>query len=173
MKKILALICILTITGCSSLSQNFIKTGKLQVNGGVHEKKKWNDSIQFDRYSWFHELTMLYDVLIAEFDPKSPFSNWFSKKQLANISDCSSFKLLMVYTLDSSKVPTRSVLSTLEKHGYRPVSVSNFKESLNLHPDVEKLSLQLYNIYGYCKKLPTKNAPMFVSIPSFPEVLIK
>lgn len=160
-------------TSCGSLSQNFIKTGKLKLNGGMQEKAKWTDSIIFNRYSWFHELTLMYEVMIADYNLKSPFSNWFSRSQKISISECSSFKILMVYTLDSGKISKRTVMSSLEREGYKQISISDFKDSLQLHPDVENLSLQLYDIYGYCKKSTSLSSPIAVNVPSYPEVLIK
>jgi hypothetical protein len=158
---------------CGSLSQNFIKTGKLKLNGGMQEKAKWDDSLIFDRYSWFHELTLMYEVMIADYNLRSPFSNWLSQSQKRSISECASFKILMVYTLDSSKISKRSAMSSLEKRGYKQISISDFKDSLRLHPDVENLSLQLYDIYGYCKNTPPLGTPIAVNVPSYPEVLIK
>jgi hypothetical protein len=160
-------------TSCGSLSQNFIKTGKLKLNGGMQEKAKWNDSIIFDRYSWFHELTLIYEVMIADYKLKSPFSNWFSRSQKISISECNSFKILMIYTLNSAKISKRAAMSSLEREGYKQIAISDFKDSLRLHPDVENLSLQLYDIYGYCKKSPRLGSPIAINVPSYPEVLIK
>jgi hypothetical protein len=160
-------------TSCGSLSQNFVKTGKLKLNGGMQERAKWEDSIVFDRYSWFHELTLMYEVMITDYKLSSPFTKWFSKSQKETISECSSFKILMIYTLDSAKISKRSAMASLEKNGYKQIAITDFKDSLRLHPDVENLSLQLYDIYGYCKKTPAMGDPIAVNVPSYPEVLIK
>ncbi len=160
-------------TGCGSLSQNFVKTGKLKLNGGMQEKAKWKDSIIFDRYSWFHELTLMYEVMITEYKLTSPFTNWFSKSQKRAISECASFKILMIYTIDSAKISKRSAMASLEKNGYRRIAITDFMDSLRLHPDMENLSLQLYDIYGYCKKTPSLGSPIAVNVPSYPEVLIR
>ena len=161
------------LLGCSNLKQNFIKTGHVQVNGGMQEKAQWSSPLIFNRYSWFHELTLMYEVLIADLDLKSPFSNWLSKAESRAIKGCSQFKLVMIYTLDPAKISKRVMQSSIEKNGYSLVSINHFKDSLMLHPDVENLSLQLYDLYGYCKKVPGKGSQIFVNVPSYSEVLIE
>ncbi len=163
----------LLVMSCSNLSQNFIKKGQMKLNGGMQERAKWSDSLTFDRYSWYHELTLMYEVMVVNYNFKSPFTNWFSKSERLKIEKCHQFRLLMNYSLDSKKVSKNTIHTAMEENGYRKISIEHFKDSLKLHPDAEQLSLQVYEISGYCKKKTGQNSPIFVNIPSYPEVLIK
>jgi len=165
------LFIILLLQSCSNLSNNIVKEGDFSLTGGFHGEKKWNSTLVFNRYSWFHELTLYYDVMIADIDNSSPFYNWFSASEKRIISACKKKKIVMAYELDSRRVSHFMFEDEVKKVGFDKILTPNFEKSLNLHPDHERQSLQLYKSYVLCGSKDVEKAQ--VSFPSFKAVNVR
>lgn len=159
------------LVGCSNLSNNLVKEGDFSIVGGVQKNKTWNNSLDFERYSWFHELTLFLDIMATDIDEKSPFYNWFSKSEKKLLSPCKNRKIILLYQFDSKKITKGMFLSEVKKTGFREIRVPEFTKALNMHPDHEKHSLQLYKTFALCSSGPERVAK--ISFPSFKEVLLR
>ena len=163
------LIFILSILmGCSNLSKNMVKEGTFTLRGGKHENQTWSESLTFRRYSWFHELTLFYDVMLADIPESSPFYQWFSPSEKRIISSCRQKKIAITYQMDSKKISDGMFEREIKKFGYSKYLVPQFEQSFNMHPDHENQSLQLYKIFVLCSKEDNRVAK--VAFPSFREV---
>lgn len=163
------------LTSCGSLSKNMVKTGEASFVGGVYKETAWDDSLHFKRYSWYQELSLLFDFLVAEVPEKSPFRNWFSASEQTVINGCDDFKVVMTYYLDSSRISETMLWTQAAEAGYERVSLTHFGPYLKLHPQFNKQSFHLYHVEGLCLKSGknASNAEILVSFPNYREVIIK
>lgn len=173
LKSLSLLILIFGITSCSNLSKNFTKKGDFYLRGGQFQASKWKESLKFHRYTWFHEVTMLYDMMLSRIDSKSPFYDWFSNSEKKLISACSDFYLMLDYSIDSKKVSKKMVENDAKRSGYEKIVLRDFEKHLINHPDVEELSLQLYETSGLCYKgEQSTQEKILVRLPGFTETVI-
>lgn len=169
MKKVLALIILLTITSCSNLSKNMVKEGSFSISSGRLGKYKWNDSLVLNRVSWYHELTLLLDVMYVNIDEKSPFYNWFSLDEKSRISSCREKLLIISYALDSNRLSQVMLKNKIKYYGFEDITVTHFATSLKSHPDFERLSLTLYKVDFFCKRSKQVD-DMFITFPNYDEI---
>jgi len=170
MNKLLIFLLFL-ITACSNLSKNTIQDGELLIKNGVAQNQAWKENLSFKRYSWYHELTLQFEVLVGRIPEQSGFNFWLSKEELADISRCQNFYVLMAYSQDTKNIPYSVLNDQLEKSGFNKIELIEFKRNLWQHPDSNMNSLKLYQVYGICKKDNLK--PFLISFPGFSEIEIK
>ncbi|MFZ8934283.1 MAG: hypothetical protein ACO20H_07420 [Bacteriovoracaceae bacterium] len=165
------LILFFTLFSCSNysnLSENLVKRGSFNLKGLVTHQEKINESLRFERLSWYQELTLLLDFIYIKVPIDSPFQAWFSESEKEIIGQCRNFFVYLGYFLDSNKIAYGNLKSQLESYGYEEVSLPNFSLNFKLHPDYQKESLHLYKIHGACLKgegarNPSLNFPGFTS----------
>ncbi len=171
MKKTFSLLILLLLYSCSNLSKNLVKEGEFSIKSGVHHNLKWDENLEFSRYSWYHELTLLFDVMVTSVDEKSPFFNWFSTSEKVQMEQCDDVMIVVSYALDSKKISRRMLSNEIEKFGYEEILIPTFAKSFNLHPDHEKQSLQLYKTTAFCHKGEAdKRERVSVRFPSYKEI---
>lgn len=165
---ILALI-LTTLTSCSTnLTKNSVQEGTFLLRNGTFSDKVWRENLVFQRNSWYHELTMTFDLMMAQVTPQSAFNFWFSKEELESMISCADSRVVMAYSLDTKSIPYSSLYEQLEKSGYTRIDLLNFKKHLLQHPDAEVSAFRLYHIFGICKK--AKDAkPLIINYPGYLE----
>lgn len=174
MKLILSISLMLLITSCSSLSKNMTKSGDFVIKNGNHKDISWDEDLKFDRYSWYHEWTLLLDVMMAEVDKNSSFYNWFSRSEKGLLNRCSDAYITMSYHLDPDRISQKMFLAEMQKLGYEKIITPRFSKAMELHPDHESQSLQLYKSYVLCReRVPSMKLAKTVTLPSFSQVKIK
>lgn len=156
LKCFISFIVLVACLSCSNLSKNLVSEGSFLLEGGVYKDKKWNDNLVFKRVSWYQELTLLYDVIMARVDESSPFYLWFSEHEKRTITECDDFYVSLNYALDPDKISQGMFRAEMEKAGYDEFLLPRFASYLKLHPDFERLALKLYSIYGYCRHKESK-----------------
>ncbi len=172
-KKIILCSCLLFMAlACSSLSKNVVKKGSIVLRGGRLGNLEWETNLRFERISWYKELTMFYDLLVTEITPDSPFYAWFSKVEQEIVQNCKDFRIMMGYALDPDKIGHSDILSEFEKSGFKRVAIPNFKVNLVMHPNFEKLSMQLYQVYGICQESEIKREKITFILPGFREMTL-
>lgn len=169
MNVLYKVITLLVIMSCASFSENFVKEGRIFLNNGRFEGERWSDNLEFQRVSWFQELTLLYDLLYWEVDNLSPFYKWFDEFEKKSLSQCSQSFVVLNYALDSSKISKLDFFRSLENYQTRRFSVGQFRKYLANHPDYERFSLSLYEVSAIC--LESKQA-IEISFPNFRSVEI-
>lgn len=163
MKRIRLLFCFLLLfSGCSTLSKNMVKSGKVNLNGGVKGQKTWHDTLEFNRLSWFQELTMYFDLLYTKVDSNNPFSHWFSTSERRMANSCKELYLVVSYSLDSKKISRNEFVQQMSKQGYKEIALPHFEQNLRLHPDYAQLSFGLYKFHGFCLKTQRSKEPFLI-----------
>lgn len=162
---------ILGLTGCSNLSKNQIQDGELLVRNGTYSDKIWKETLKFDRYSWYHELTLQFDVMVARFNQDSPFNYWLSKDELNWLNKCSDARIVLTYALDSKLISNALINEQFSNSGYEHFDLSQFKKYLVQHPDSELNSLKLYKVLGLCKKAKDSKS-LIINIPGYSEKIL-
>lgn len=165
----------LSLTSCGSMSKNLVKTGDASFQGGTYKQSKWDESLDFKRYSWFQELSLLFDLLVAEVPSDSAFRQWFSASEQTIINGCQDFRVVMTYFLDSSRISETMLWSQAAQAGYERVSLGHFGPYLKLHPQYNRQSFHLYHVEGLC--LPKGGGPsstgFTVNFPNYSEVKVE
>lgn len=152
MKKTLSLLLtILVLSSCANLSKNTVQEGTFIVRNGTEGEKIWKENLNFKRVSWYHELTLQFDFMLASIAPQSSFNFWFSKDELEVIGKCEDFKIALAYSHDTKIIAYSYLNKQLESSGYKKIELISFKKQFLQHPDSEMNSLRLYQVYGICR----------------------
>jgi len=162
----LSLIFLALFSACSNMSQNLTMGDSSIISGGVFEDREWDETMKFRRMTWFKELSMLFDVRLAELNLDSPFANWMTEDEKKTVRDCGHFLISLSYALDSKRLSQSMYKKQMVKNGYRPIYLPNFSTHLKLHPDYSKSTLKLYRIVGYCSPNIARNE-VSISFPGY------
>ena len=165
-------ITILTAFSCSTnLSKNQVQEANFVLRNGTYTDKIWKEDLVFQRESWYHELTLQFDLMLAHVPPQSAFNFWFSKDELDSMIKCADSRVVLAYSLDTKDIPYSSIYEQLEKSGYTRFDLLEFKKHLLQHPDAQLNGFRLYHVFGICKK--NKDAkPLIVNFPGYLEKTI-
>lgn len=165
MKKLLLLLA-LTLTSCSNLTKNYVKEGAFYVKSGKAFDQTWSDKLKFSRTSWYHELTMQFDLLVADLTPESPFYNWLSPNEKEQASKCRDFKIGLAYSLDTVILPYSYLNAQLDEAGFQKFELMEFRKQLIQHPDSLMYSLNLYKVFGMCRGI-NSSKPLILNFPGY------
>lgn len=174
MKKFSFAFCLfatLLLTSCANLSKNTVKEGSFIVRNGTAGDKVWKENLSLTRVSWYHELTLEFDIIMGAIAPQSGFNFWFSSSELADIAKCPDFKILMAYSSDTKILPYSLLNEQLEIAGYKKIDLLAFKKNFLQHPDSEMNSLRLYQVYGICRD-QKDSKPLILNFPGFTEKVL-
>lgn len=170
-KTIILLLTLLTFASCANLSKNSVKEGPFLVRNGTAADKTWYETLTLNRVSWYHELTLEFDLMLAPIAPQSSFNFWFSKDELEAIGKCGDFKLVLAYSRDTKILPYSYLNEQLDNSGYKKLELPSFKKNFLQHPDSEMNSLRLYQVYGICRP-DQNNKPLIFNFPGFSEKIV-
>ena len=169
--SILTFLSLLTFVSCANLSKNTVKEGPFIVKNGTAGDKVWKENLNFKRISWYHELTLEFDLMLGTIVPQSSFNFWFSKDELELISKCGDFKIVAAYSQDTKIIPYSYLNEQLANSDYKKIELINFKKHFLQHPDAEMNPLRLYQVYGICR--PDKTAkPLIFNFAGFTEKIV-
>lgn len=170
-KNVLSLLLLLSTISCSNLSKNLVQEGDLILKNGTFADKVWKENLVFQRNSWYHELTLQFDLMMAHVSPQSAFNFWFSKDELNSMAQCGDARVVMTYSLDTKDIPYSSLNDQLEKSGYTRFELLEFKRHLLQHPDAQLNGFRLYHIFAICKKA-NDHKPLIINFPGYSEKII-
>ena len=171
-KSLLFIFSFLTLVSCANLSKNSVKEGPYLVRNGTAGDKTWHENLTFKRVSWYHELTLEFDLMLAQIEPQSGFNFWFSKDELDAIGKCGDFKIVLSYSRDTKIIPYSYLNEQLDNSGYKKMELISFKKHFLQHPDAEMNSLRLYQVYGICRP-DQDNKPLILNFPGFSEKIVQ
>jgi len=156
MRHILYLI-FLSIVGCAAhKNYNQTTTGQVTYKGGIYKKMVWDDNLSMRRMSWYHGMTLYFDVILWKADSDSPFSNWFSATEKEYFSKCESLIVTAGYSADPSKISHVSFREQMKLNGYDDVVINTFAGYIKSHPASIDWRFQNYKVLGFCKRSPSK-----------------
>jgi hypothetical protein len=165
------LFTLLAFASCANLTKNTVKEGPFLVKNGTAGDKTWYETLTLNRLSWYHELTLEFDLMMTSVAPQSSFNFWFSKDELEAIGKCGEFKIVLSYSRDTKVIQYSYLNEQLDFSGYRKIELPSFKKNFLQHPDAEMNSLRLYQVYGICR--PDQNGkPLILSFPGFSEKIV-
>lgn len=156
------------LTSCANLSKNTVKDGTFVVRNGTAGPKIWNENLNFTRVSWYHELTLEFDLMMASIPAQSSFNFWFSAEELELASKCGDFRVVLAYSLDTKVIPYSHLNEQLDLAGFKKFDLATFKKNFLRHPDSEMNSLRLYQVYGVCRS-GTEAKSLIFNFPGFTE----
>jgi hypothetical protein len=161
--KLLNLLFLFLCFSCAvGKTRKKISQSEIYFKGGVSESKQWSEELSFKRFSWFNEVEMGHDVLVANIKTNSPFINWM-KSNRTIVGRCEAFKVAMIYS-NSSDTNLSFLKEEIEKSGFEIVSIPNFKRGLKSHANFTDWRLGYHRIIGLCGK---KDLNISISIPGF------
>jgi len=172
--RILIFSSLIFLGSCSStnnLSKNTIKQGKYLIRNGRYQDKTWKENLTFSRTSWYHELTMQFDLWMAPVLPQSSFNFWFSVPELADVQKCDDFRVVLVYAQDTRTFPNYRLNEQLENAKFKKIELIEFKRHLLNHPDSENNSTRLYQVFGICREAKDVK-PLVLNFPGYEEITL-
>jgi hypothetical protein len=156
------------LTSCANLSKNTVKEGDYIVRNGTAGTNIWKENLVFTRVSWYHELTLQFDLMMAPIAPQSSFNFWFSKEELEAAGKCGDFRIVLAYSADTKIIPYSYLNEQLDLAGFKKLDLNAFKRNFMQHPDSEMNSLRLYQLYGVCRS-GSEHRPLIFNFPGFTE----
>ena len=159
---------LLFLVSCSNLTKNTVESGSFYIRNGVQAERSWKEDLSFKRYSWYHELSLQFEMMIGEISPQSGFNFWFSKDELEFMNKCAHPLIMLAYSMDTAIIPYSTLNEQLEKNGVNKIELIEFKKNLNAHPDSSSNSLKHYRVFGLCRKNDNLN-PLKITFPGFSE----
>ena len=168
---IFAIIIFCAVSCSTNLSKNLVQNSKLSLKNGTFTDKAWKEDLVFQRISWYHELTMQFDLMLAQVSPQSSFNFWFSKSELDSMIKCEDARVVLAYSLDTKDIPYSSIYEQIEKSGYTRFELLEFKKHILQHPDAQLNGFRLYHIFGICK-MTRDSKPLIVNFPGYLEKII-
>jgi len=167
---------ILSLLGCSAVSktrkENQIQLGSIRFFGGVAKNDKWNDILEFQRVSWYQNLNLFYDVIAAELKLDSPFAKWLSEREVKDVSQCSKFLVLMLYSTIPVRIAHSDFYAQVEAQGWKKLYIDDFGKALRIHPTYGDWRLQNYNVIGLCHQ-SMNVGHIDLTFPSFNTIQVK
>lgn len=174
--KSFAVCLTLLLCACAGLSKNFVQSGQLKLSGGSYQASEWEQHLRFERKSWYQELILLFDLLYVSKERLGPFQAWLSTSEARQLADCQDSKIALIYASDSLKISEGDFFETMRAQGYERVLIPEFSKHLRLHPDYERLGLQLYKPYGLCqvrvRGLEEGRDGLYLNFPGFKEIYL-
>lgn len=165
------LLALAILASCSTLNKNMIKKGTYTISGGVYQNQKWEDSLDFNRVSWFKELTLTFDVFLTTIDKGSPFYNWFSEDEKKLVSSCVDSKVSLTYAWDPMQVSRENFYAEMEKIGYERLSIPHFHNNMKMHPNFARVNVYLYKTSLLCRK-KLSGEKLVISFPGWNSVTL-
>jgi hypothetical protein len=172
MKKKISTLIVLSFLGCSNLSKNNVNEGSFYLSNGTFADKTWKEDLKFERYSWYHELTLQFDLMSVNILPQSGFNYWFSNDEQLSMSSCKEARIVFAYSNNSQIIPYSRLYDSFEKSGFTRIELPEFQRQLLQHPDASMNSLKLYHVLGFCRKNNPSNQ-IVITFPGYSEKIIK
>jgi hypothetical protein len=153
--KIVSLGILALLFGCATYKNyNQSTTGKVIYKGGFFQKDSWEDNMPMKRMSWYHGMTLYYDVIMWNADIKSNFSKWFSPTEKEYLEKCEKFIVTVGYSADPTKISHVNFREQMKLNGYDDIIINTFASFIKSHPSSIEWRFQNYKVLGYCKRSP-------------------
>ncbi len=161
----------ISLLSCSNLSHNQVRIDMIRFTGGIYRNQVWNNKLNFRRVSWYHGITMYFDMLYYSVDLDSPFYQWFGPVGAELAQNCSPLLVAVQYSSDSEKIAISDLKAQMEKNGLESVVLRDFGKALKSHPEYQRWNLRSYEVTGYCRRKSSENTEdIILNFPGFREV---
>lgn len=148
------------------------KYGSFVLQSGIVNGKEIKENLLFKQASLYQELNLLLDIMSLRLDEIGGFKGWLSEEDQKQLQTCPNPILLLVYTLDETRIRQSLVTSQMYDFGFKLFAISGFRENLLMHPGAVENSLKMYKSYTFCgpQVIPS---PLVLTIPGFEPVEIR
>ena len=174
--KSLVILLLLAVSGCA-VYKSYNKTTKGAVNfrGGSFKDQTWDQTLKMRRLSWYHGMSLYYDMLLWKADIDSPFAQWFSPSEKEFFVKCETFLVSVSYSADPQKISHVLAREQMKLNGYDDVVVNTFASYLKSHPSAVEWKLENYKVIGYCKRAPSRlgSNDLLINFPGFTELEVE
>ena len=158
------------LASCGNLSTNQISRGSFALNNGHFNGQIVETELIFDRFAWFKEASLMYEVRVAPVSEQSPYFQWLSSHSQQNARECSRFYIALLYAKSSRYISHRMVLNQLIEQGAQVQTIPEFWRSLRMHPQFEGEALQRHRVSGLCFR--GRNSSIVLGLPGYPTQVI-
>ena len=155
------------ISACSSLSVSTIKEGDLTIRDGRFNNLEWSEDLTFKRLSWYHELTLLYDFLIAEIPVHSNYRRWFTPGESISANSCGKFYIAGVYATRDSRVNQNDIWNSFDTNRVKFINVNGFYQNLSFTDYFISNSFRLYKFWGICVRNQGEVVTVKLAFPGY------
>jgi len=176
MSKFFVLFLIFFMSCAVYKTHNQSTTVIVRFPGGVYKDLVWDESLYFNRSSWYSGMTLFYDALLYRADPSSPFSRWFSETEKEYFEKCENLLVSVNYSADPNKVSHVMFREQMRLNGYDDVVLNQFASFIKTHPTFQAWNLQNYKILGFCKRQPSRvgdGETIQVNFPNFKSMYLE
>ena len=171
MRGFITIFLLLLVSSCASGPSNKVRQKEIGITGGNFERKSWDDTLTFNRTSWYIGASLSYDLWLAKIDKSSPFTNWLESNK-NQYGECREFYVGLIYTNNLSTSVSLESPASIKKQitelGFDEVSISPFKSHLSAHIVSQQWHLRNHKVAGFCyKKMSSIPKEIPISLPGY------
>ena len=160
------LVVIFFLSSCAAfLDRNATIDSDIVFSGGSYGNKIWNDSLTFDRLSWYKEINMIYDISIAELKFDSPFRKWLGEETL-RAAKCDRLFIGLIYTKNGAPVSTANFIQQFRNSDIEDIVLTDFQREFESHAGYRDWRLSRHKLVGLCARSNSR-FPVVVKVPGF------
>lgn len=166
-RKVLNLVIITFFLGCSALTISTVQEGELVIGEGRYNELSWDEDLVFERISWYYELTLLYDFLLAEIPVHSNYRRWLSSSESITANGCAKFYIAGVYASRDSRVSQNDIWKQFDTNKLKFTNVNGFYRNLSFSERFITNSFNLYKFWGICIRDSGEPVRVRLSFPGY------
>ncbi|MAZ47347.1 MAG: hypothetical protein CME65_02210 [Halobacteriovoraceae bacterium] len=160
------LLVLIFLTSCAAiLDRNAMIDSDIVFRGGTHGTKSWDDKLVFDRYSWYKEINMVYDISIAELELDSPFRKWLGE-ELLRAGKCDRLFIGLFYAKNGAPTNTASFIQQFRESNLEDLVLLDFKKQFEAHEGFRDWRLSRHKLVGLCGRSNSRY-PVQIKVPGF------
>ena len=165
--RLLCIYFVLFVTSCSSLSVSTVKESNYTIAEGRLGNDIWQEDLVFKRFSWFYELTLLYDFYIAEVPKESNYRRWLTAGESVSSNNCKRFYVAAVYAARDNRVNQNDLWKQFDTKRVQFTNVNGFYEHLSFSENFLTNSFNLYRFWGICVKSNSRKFITQLKLPGY------
>ena len=165
--KSLVLLTLIFICGCSSLSISTVKDGEFRLGEGRLGELEWKEDLIFKRFSWYYELSLLYEFLIAEVPVNSNYRRWFTSGESISANSCGKFYVAAVYASRDDRTNPNHIWKEFDTNKVKFINVNGFYRNLSFSESFVTNSFNLYKFWGICVKNKESTVNLKLALPGY------
>ena len=151
------------------MSVSTIRNGELVITEGRYHNLSWSEDLVFKRTSWYYELSLLYDFLIAEVPINSNYRRWLLPGEAISANNCAKLYIAGVYASRDRRVNSNDIWRAFDTNKLQFTNVNGFYRNLSFSSKFITNSFSSYKFWGICLKNDNEQIPVKFSFPGYTE----
>lgn len=169
LKTIMTLMLLLIISSCGRLSHNLVNSDKMIMRDARINGEDVKTTLNWNRYQWFAQATMHYDLLLAQMDKDSPYFQWFSPQTQKDLLACGRFFISAKYAFLDTAISHGNIRNQFIEQGVEEIVPTDFLVPFRSHYFFFRYALNRYKIVALCQK---GDKPLKLKVQGYKEVTI-